>query len=76
MLSSKEITVVFANVEDLLLTNTVRYCYSSAAVLLNPCSRIRWIAHRLLLAPLKNAKRTVGCTSIRLATYYFHIFPI
>ena len=30
MLSTKEITVVFANVEDLLLTNTVRYCY--------PCS--------------------------------------
>ncbi len=28
MLSTKEITVVFANVEDLLLTNTVRYCYS------------------------------------------------
>jgi len=64
-LSEKEITVVFANIEDTLLTNTVR------SVRYDPIFSFlkKYFICRLSLAPLKTGKRNVDCISIKLATF-------
>ena len=62
ILSEKEITVVFANIQDILLANTVRSIRYAGFFTFNHS------ICRVSLAPLKTGKKNADCISIELAT--------